>query len=80
MHAESARQFDERLDADIAFAAFNAADVVAMQAGLFGEFFLTHAFAVAKFADGISERDEVSILPHTISVAAPAHLLYTRSV
>lgn len=68
-HAESGCKLTDRRNADVTLAAFDAADVVPMQVGTCGKFFLRNIQLSTQFADAPPDRSR-QVDSHVLIVPA----------
>ena len=80
MYSQPLRQSDERADSDIAFAALDETDKIAMHVGQLGQLFLTEATILTQGADALAQDHKIFVAHHTQCVAPIAKKLYTQSV
>lgn len=65
MHAECFGELEKGAHPDIAFAALDAADVVAVESGLLGEFFLAEVFGLAQAPHRPPNNHKVFVFAHS---------------
>ncbi len=72
------RQLEDIEQGDVPFSTLDAPDVVSVQAGYFGEFFLGHSAIQPQFADAVAKEDSRVTSSHLIvRLTATPGMVYT---
>lgn len=77
---QASRQRKHRLDADVAFSAFYAADIIPMQLRPVRQLLLAELARKPKLPHGLTEGEKVRIGFHLLDLRLSAAVIYTLSV